>query len=119
MNTYELAELRIMLNGIGMRDWTVHYKKPDPWRDTMLHGDMNGFVMGVLVCQPFYLKHPGSGEVVDIYREIVPGGKPILWHVGMRYIKSHDAWEWRQQHTELKDALSNLNVQLHRAKVLT
>ena len=119
MNAYELAELRVMLDSIGMRNWEIRYAPPFIEIEPMPKFDALGMLAEVQIRQRYYFLNRGNGYTINVYRVIDPGtGKPYLWHVMIANgIAGRKDWQWQQRHTELEKAMANIYVQLHKAGI--
>ena len=119
MNAIDFAELRVTLDGMGMRNWTIRRDPPSNEDDWLVQGSLSGASLEMLRRAPFYLEKRDTGEIVDIYRAInLRTGENYLWQVCVRDIKANKASQWLP-HTELEGALGYLSTQLFKEGRLT
>ena len=119
MNAIDFAELRVTLDGMGMRNWTIRRDPLGDEDDWLVQGNLSGASLHMLHRAPFYLEKPDTGEIVDIYKAVnFRKGNIYLWQVRVRDIKANTASMWLP-HTELEGALGYLSTQLFKEGRLT
>ena len=117
MNAYELAETRVMLDRIGMHDWTIRYTPSGVFYDPKALA-MGGMATDFLFAEPYHFINPGSGYRIDVYRKVnATTGKAYAWYVCVGNIQTPEAWQWHQMHDELESALGALHVQIRKAGI--